>query len=70
MSSLITLNDELIHKRFIFSLFANNIPSPMKKILFLIALVGTFAVASCTKHACPAYGSAQKAPQSVQSERV
>ncbi|MGV3601040.1 hypothetical protein [Dyadobacter fermentans] len=33
----------------------------MKKILLLVAVCGTLAVASsCTKHACPAYGSVQK----------
>ncbi|WP_255700933.1 hypothetical protein [Dyadobacter sp. CY323] len=32
----------------------------MKKILLLVAIFGTLAVSSCTKHACPAYGSVQK----------
>ncbi|NIJ51202.1 hypothetical protein [Dyadobacter arcticus] len=32
----------------------------MKKLIFLLAICGTLAAASCTKHACPAYGSVQK----------
>ncbi len=42
----------------------------MKKIFFLLAILGTFAVSSCTKHACPAYGSAQKTSQPAPAERV
>jgi hypothetical protein len=42
----------------------------MKKIFLLLAVLGTFAFASCTKHACPAYGSLQKAGQSTASQRV
>lgn len=29
----------------------------------LLVVCGTLAAASCTKHACPAYGSTQKAVQ-------
>jgi hypothetical protein len=42
----------------------------MKKILLLLAICGTMAVASCTKHACPAYGSVQKAAPSAPAHRV
>ncbi|WAC10584.1 hypothetical protein [Dyadobacter pollutisoli] len=42
----------------------------MKKVIFLLAICGTLAAASCTKHACPAYGSTQKATQPVPAERV
>lgn len=42
----------------------------MKKLLFLLAVCGTLAAASCTKHACPAYGSTQKAVPSAPSERA
>ncbi|MEO6285605.1 MAG: hypothetical protein ABIN80_30130 [Dyadobacter sp.] len=42
----------------------------MKKVIFLIAICGTLAVASCTKHACPAYGSTPKTTQPVPTERV
>ncbi|WP_255567400.1 hypothetical protein [Dyadobacter linearis] len=37
----------------------------MKKILVLVAICGTLAASACTKHACPAYGSVQKAPQAA-----
>ncbi|WP_262709919.1 hypothetical protein [Dyadobacter psychrotolerans] len=42
----------------------------MKKLLFLLAICGTIAVSSCTKHACPAYGSTQKAAPATPAERV
>ncbi|WP_255713198.1 hypothetical protein [Dyadobacter sp. CY312] len=42
----------------------------MKKLLFLLAVCGTMAMASCTKHACPAYGSSQKAAPVNPSERA
>ncbi|WP_255699627.1 hypothetical protein [Dyadobacter sp. CY327] len=42
----------------------------MKKLLLLLTICGSLAFASCTKHACPAYGSTQKITQSVAAERV
>ncbi|WP_255637453.1 hypothetical protein [Dyadobacter sp. NIV53] len=42
----------------------------MKKILFLLAVCGTLTIASCTKHACPAYGSIQKTAPATTSQRV
>ncbi|WP_439582377.1 hypothetical protein [Dyadobacter bucti] len=41
----------------------------MKKLILLLAICGTLAVSSCTKHACPAYGSTQKTVQPA-AERV
>ncbi|WP_262512413.1 hypothetical protein [Dyadobacter luteus] len=41
----------------------------MRKLFFLLAVAGSLAFASCTKHACPAYGSVQKAVP-TQVERV
>ncbi|HEV7380432.1 MAG TPA: hypothetical protein VGN64_11590 [Dyadobacter sp.] len=41
----------------------------MRKLFFLLAVAGTMAFASCTKHACPAYGSVQKAAP-AQVEKV
>ncbi|WP_262512159.1 hypothetical protein [Dyadobacter jejuensis] len=38
----------------------------MKKLFVLLALCGTLAASSCTKHACPAYGSLQKATPATQ----
>jgi hypothetical protein len=38
----------------------------MKKTLLLLTICGSLAFASCTKHACPAYGSTQKAAQPTQ----
>jgi hypothetical protein len=41
----------------------------MKKGFLIIAVMGLFAFASCTKHACPAYGTLQKKAPSI-SERA
>jgi len=45
-------------------------PDKMKKIIFLLAICGTIAVSSCTKHACPAYGSTQKAAPVTPAEKA
>ncbi|WP_262710600.1 hypothetical protein [Dyadobacter sediminis] len=42
----------------------------MKKVIMLLAVCGTLAAASCTKHACPAYGSTQKIVQPSVSEKA
>jgi len=42
----------------------------MKKLIFALAVIGSLAIVSCTKHACPAYGSSQKAQQPAPVERV
>ncbi|WP_262485438.1 hypothetical protein [Dyadobacter tibetensis] len=41
----------------------------MKKLLVLLAICCIGAISSCTKHACPAYGSLQKTAP-VQTQRV
>jgi len=60
-------------QRIIFYIFAvTNIYTnrKMKKLLVLLTICGSLAFASCTKHACPAYGSTQKATQTTPAERV
>lgn len=42
----------------------------MKKLFLAIVVLGSFAVASCTKHACPAYGSVQKTQPVPASEKA
>jgi hypothetical protein len=42
----------------------------MKKLFLALAVISSLAFASCTKHACPAYGSTQKVVQPNQPERV
>ncbi|WP_255713504.1 hypothetical protein [Dyadobacter chenwenxiniae] len=42
----------------------------MKKTLLLLTICGSLAFASCTKHACPAYGSTQKVTQPAPVTRV
>jgi hypothetical protein len=55
---------------YIFAVTKSYTNRKMKKVIFLLAICGTLAVASCTKHACPAYGSTQKTTQPVPAERV
>jgi hypothetical protein len=62
MSSLLDQREMLIQRIYfyIFAVTKSYTNRKMKKILLLVAIFGTLAVSSCTKHACPAYGSVQK----------
>jgi hypothetical protein len=73
LDEFVISQSETLIQRIYFYIFAMTLKlyttRQMKKLILLLAICGTLAVSSCTKHACPAYGSTQKTVQPA-AERV